>query len=196
MKNVPSYFVQSNGIRLYEQFDVITRSGTWSAPEGVTQVGIILVSGGAGGENGTDGTWEEDGTVGTGGLGGKVWYGNIMLNTGQVTNVIIGDGGQAGENGTATTFGSYSSENGQRFDGYAVIALGTIYGLNGDDGSEINAPANSGNGGGGGVAGQRGITGWDGSQSYIGRYPTAGGFGGKGGSGVAIIFYDIEDEGN
>lgn len=194
MKNVPSYFVQSNGIKLYEQFDVITQSGTWIAPEGVTQIGIILVGGGAGGENGTDGTWDEDGTIGAGGLGGKIWYGNITLNSGQITNVIIGEGGETGENGTATTFGSYSSENGQRFNGYAVIALGAVYGLNGEDGSGINAPANSGNGGGGGAAGQRGITGWDGSQSYIGRYPTDGDSGGKGGSGVAIIFYDIINE--
>lgn len=191
MTNVPAYFVQATGITLYRNFDVFTEDGTWKAPDGVTSATLVLVGGGAGGEPGTDGTWEADGEPGAGGKGGKVWFSTISLNAGQVFDVKIGLGGSPGNAGGATTAGSsYSSANGQYFNGYAIMALGSVYGIDGEDGSGKNAQQKTGNGGGGGAAGTRGLTGWDGSSSHIGRYPTPGGLGGIGGSGIAVIYYD------
>ena len=52
--------------------------------------------------------------------------------------------------GTATTFGAYSSANGQRFNGYTDIANGDVFGRDG-----VTAPLiNSGDGGRGGGDGR------------------------------------------
>lgn len=191
MSNVASSFIQATGITLYEDYDVIVESGTWTAPDGVTSVTIIIIGGGDGGEAGTDGTWFADGVAGAGGLGGKVWFNTIKINRGQIFDVHIGAGGAPGKPGEESTVGgSYSSANGQRFDGYTVLALGNVYGLNGQDGDATSGQDGTGNGGGGGPSGLCGITGWDGYTSYIKRYPTAGGPGGRGGSGAVIFCYD------
>lgn len=212
MTNTQAYFVQSTGATLYENYDILTEDGTWAVPDGVTEVQIIAIGGGAGGENGTDGTWSANGAGGAGGAGGKIWYGTVGVNAGQQLQVHIGAGGAAGTDGDATTVGTYSSANGQRYNGYAVATLGGAYGLNGLDGEigpvgyyqrqlgrwSINVETyngtagrdNTGNGGNGGNGGIRGISGTDGEQTHIKRYPTDGGKGGQGGSGVAIISYD------
>lgn len=190
MTNVPSYFVQATGNTLYDTYEIITDSGTWTAPNNITSIYLILVGGGAGGDSGTDGTWDEDGTPGQGGAGGKVFAQTIAINPGQQSIISIGEGGAPGMPGGETTFGqSYSSANGQEFDGYAILAISGIYGQSGESGTGVAGAENTGNGGGGGAAGLRGVTGTDGSTTIIGRYPTPGAPGASGGSGVAIIMY-------
>lgn len=191
MKNVAANFVQATGLLLYENHDIFTSGGTWTAPSGVTQITFVLIGGGDGGGSGTDGTWEVDGEPGAGGLGGKVLSQTVTINAGQSMAVTIGAGGAAGQAGGATTLGgAYSSANGARMNGFAILALAAVYAQNGEDGSGVIAAANTGNGGGGGTAGLKGVTGSDGYRSYIGRYPTKGGAGAAGGSGIAVIFYD------
>lgn len=109
----------------FQNREIITSSGTWTAPDGVLKLRAILVNGGSGGGTGTDGSWDEAGTDGTDGQGGLVWAGTITINPNQVFNVEIGQGGAPGESGGITKFGSYSAADGQNFDpNYTDIASG------------------------------------------------------------------------
>ena len=77
------------------------------------QPGYIRMSGGQ-----VEAGYGEDGTDGP---GGKVWWGSIHINPSQTFAVRIGKGGRAsggygtpGEEGEETTFGPYSSADGQQ----------------------------------------------------------------------------------
>lgn len=164
MKNVPSYLVQATGAELYTEYLVITRSGSVTLPESVTQIKIMLVGGGDGGESGTS-------APGAGGLGGKILVTTVGVNPGQPFTAVIGRGGEAGSPGEDTTALGRSSADGQRFDGYADIGTGLAFGRSGADGNPVEGAINSGNGGGGG---------------------TARGPGARGGSGCIIIYWEKE----
>jgi len=186
---------------------VFTEDGTWTVPEGVTKVHVVLIGGGDGGGAGywwpsevyepywnrhyvaqygnqrEDGSYEYNVTVwyafvdksnGTKGLpdgetgkGGKVLSRVVAVNPGETMNIVIGHGGAAAlaipsgttpkpfeaehnaTPGTATTFGSYTSDNGERHSGaYTDIFAGGSYAKSGQD----VVTANSGNGGKGGTA--------------------------------------------
>lgn len=187
MQGCQSTLLQADGSFLFEERVVITADGTWAAPAGVTTLRLILVGGGSGGENGTDGTWLENGAAGEDGAGGLIWIGTIDINDGHTFSVSIGVGGSAGQVGTATVFGQYSSANGQTFSpNYTDIASGEAYARSG-----VPAPApNTGDGGRGGSAGKIGNEHEEDGETVVDNYPTEGGAGVSGASGCAIIYWD------
>lgn len=188
MQGCQSVLLQADGAYLYESSEVITESGTWTAPSGVTQLRVYVVGGGSGGTPGTDGTWEDYGTPGTDGAGGYVWVGTISINSGQQFAVSIGQGGAPAQPGTATTFGQYSSANGQQYaSGYTDIASGNVYARTG-----VRSPQpNSGGGGfrgGAGTPGQK-TTDEQGNEVIV-AYPGQGTNGKAGASGCVVVYWD------
>lgn len=197
LRNCQSVFLQADGAFLYEGRAVITASGQWTAPAGATQLRLILVGGGAGGQPGTDGTWDSAGAEGAAGQGGYVWAGTITINPEQVFDVTIGQGGGIGQEGTATIFGQYSSANGQQYDpNYTDVASGDAFARDG-----VAAPApNTGDGGAGGAGGVQGnrheesftFTGGGGTRVVIDNYPGEGSPGIPGASGCVVVYWDKE----
>lgn len=198
LMNCGSVFLQADGAFLFEGRTVITESGTWTAPaEAGTTLRVILVGGGSGGSSGTNGTWDAAGTDGTDGEGGLVWAGTITINPEQVFEVTIGQGGGIGQDGTATTFGQYSSANGQNFSpNYTDVTSGNAYARDG-----VSAPIpNTGDGGVKGIGGIKGNRHYEqrydsdgfpaGSELVIDNYPTNGTPGTPGASGCVVIYWD------
>lgn len=135
-----------------QQKVVLTGSGSFVVPSGVTTLTVVLIGGGGGGAagaDGTDGTWEftgyafrgypdlpplgQDingvfgerglgGVAGIGGAAGKVLRATIAVSPGSTISFACGAGGAGaaaggdqetrGADGTPTTFGAYSSANG------------------------------------------------------------------------------------
>lgn len=198
LQGCQSVLLQADGAFLYEGRTVLTESGTWTAPaEAGTTLRVILVGGGSGGSSGTNGTWDAAGTDGTDGEGGLVWAGTITINPEQVFDVTIGQGGGIGQEGTATTFGQYSSANGQNFSpNYTDITSGNAYSR---DGVSIPIP-NTGDGGVKGIGGIKGNRHYEqrydsdgfpaGSKLVIDNYPTDGTPGTPGASGCVVIYWD------
>ena len=198
LMNCGSVFLHADGAFLFEGRTVITESGTWTAPaEAGTTLRVILVGGGSGGSSGTNGTWDAAGTDGTDGEGGLVWAGTITINPEQVFEVTIGQGGGIGQDGTATTFGQYSSANGQNFSpNYTDVTSGNAYARDG-----VSAPIpNTGDGGVKGIGGIKGNRHYEqrydsdgfpaGSKLVIDNYPTDGTPGTPGASGCVVIYWD------
>lgn len=106
----------------YDTVEVLTEDGTWTVPEGVTNLRIVLIGGGAGGNPGekggeakyagdyshTDSSLSDTtryqsgygyyyggdgGSGGAGGLGGKIMQSTLKVVEGDVFNVSIGQGG-------------------------------------------------------------------------------------------------------
>ena len=117
----------------------ITQSGTWTVPSGVGTIDIFLCGGGGGGGNGGS-------TTGGGGGGGGYttmqWA--VKVTPGQQFNVVIGAGGAAGQDGGATSFGSYSVAGGKA--GYSGLVTGGAGGCGGGNGWRTSV-VNAGNGG-------------------------------------------------
>lgn len=191
MQNLPAVFLQADGAYLFNSRVYLTGEGTWTAPSGVTQLFVILVGGGDGGEDGTAGTMEEDGKTGAAGQGGYVYAATIGINDGQSFTYACGEGGAAnGGNGTATTFGTRTSASGRRYNGYTDIRSGDVYARDG-----VKAPlAGSGDGGNGGKAGRRGRTRTGANGETITVKPTPGGPGVAGVSGCIVIWYVSESD--
>lgn len=132
LADLPSTLLQADGTLLYNRRAVLTGSGTWTVPAGVTTVLAILVSGGDAGTDGTDGSFDGAGTDGADGLGGKVLAQSLPVNPGAVLAYACGAGGTApGGLGTATTFSTLSSARGTRYNGYTDIRSGDVYGRDG-----------------------------------------------------------------
>ena len=147
LQGCQSKLLQADGSYLYARSVVLTESGKWTAPAGVTHIRVAIGQGGQGGGHGKDGYVHGSGTLpgsdvaagygedGAPGLGGKVWYDSLTINAGQTFDVSIGKGGEAavrkgdaGLEGEETTFGVYSSANGQRYaNGYTDINSGDSY---------------------------------------------------------------------
>ena len=141
----------------YTHVAVLTGSGTWSIPqEARKKCRAVLIGGGTGGEAGLKG---EDsggdlnnnvdppgngGEPGAPGLGGKIL--SVEINLTGMTSIAYscGAGGKRGlhgdtptpaEEGGDTTFGQYTSADGERSaSGCANLFSGDIYGLTGKDG--------------------------------------------------------------
>ena len=193
MQGCQSTLLQADGSFLFESREVITESGTWTAPSGVTQLRVICVGKGQNGTDGTDGTWSEAGVAGVDGTGGKVWAGTIQINPQQVFSITIGD---------ESVFGQYSSANGQTYQyGYTDVASGDSFARTG-----VQAPIpGSGDGGAGGKAGVKGnrhtetirgedeegnpTTDW---VTVIDNYPTEGTPGIDGVLGCVVVYWDKE----
>lgn len=139
--------IQADGSYLFTEFVVITESGQWQGPPGVTEIRPVLGGGGQGSSPGQDGFVGGSGNIpgsgvtagqgekGLDGQGGKVWFGVVTINEGQIFDVHLGAGGAPsdtygvpGELGEDTTFGPYSSANGQIYEGgYTDIANGQVF---------------------------------------------------------------------
>ncbi len=168
-----SRLLQADGSYLYEAFAVIRQDGSWQAPEGVTRLRVVIGSGGQGGGRGQDGFVGGSGNIpgsgvssgegkpGVDGQGGRIWYGVIDINPGQIFEVKLGAGGapggvygSAGALGTDTTFGPYSSANGKYYDiGYTDIANGQVFARTGVP-APLPGTADGGKGGKGGEPGE------------------------------------------
>lgn len=148
----------------YDERVILTGSGEWTVPEGVTSLRVVLVEHGADGLDGSSGasggsvslivtsteakpggTWSRQpgaggagGAGGEGGLGGRILSADLDVFSGTVF---------AYSADTETTFGTLSAQNGSRSDaGFTDPVTGDVFGKKGDDGSA------GGDGGGGGSA--------------------------------------------
>lgn len=235
MRGCKATLLQADGSYLFEEFAVIRQSGVWKAPANVknNQLRVVIGSGGQGGGRGQDGQWEaagssnisfsgyipKEGEKGVDGNGGRVWYGVITINPEQEFEVNLGEGGapgsvygQAGSLGQDTTFGAYSSADGEYYDvGYTDIANGQVFARTG-----VEAPLDgTGDGGAGGKGGEPG----EGYLEFVentfqppssedrpgtpitGHYewvttkePGPGGPGVKGAKGFVMVTWDKEEE--
>ena len=221
LQGCQSVLLQADGAFLFEEMAVITQSGTWTAPAGVTRLRVVIGQGGQGGGHGADGTMGTlasdysigndglNGNNGSSGQGGKIWFGTIDINPEQSFQVTIGQGGapaaQAGipgDIGGETTFGPYSSANGEVYPlGYTDIASGDSYGRTGVA-SPADGTSDGGQGGEGGMAGYREYSGrtpvYNNQGEEIGFHvnystvvkPTPGKPGKAGASGFVLVYWD------
>lgn len=146
--------IQPEGYDAYTDGDLLTESGTWTVPAGVTVLQVILVGGGWAGENGDDGTENQDGLDGWNGRGGYVYATGLNVHPGQTIPLTIGQGGQRwGQQPGETRFGGLSSAYGRQYEpSYTDIRSASSYGRTG-----VQAPRpGSGDGGKGGKGGARG----------------------------------------
>ena len=220
LQGCQSKLLQADGSYLYDAFEIIRESGQWTAPAGVTHLRLVLGQGGQGGGYGGDGYVAGSGVLpgsgvaagygdpGTDGLGGKVWFDTVTINAGQTFNVSLGEGGAAatqqgveGEEGGETTFGVYSSANGQRYpNGYTDIANGQVFARTG-----VAVPeSGTGDGGKGGDGGDPGQGYWKqlfwddgrprGWDFVVTKEPGKGKPGKAGASGFVMVTWDRSEE--
>lgn len=148
---VTGYVPTASG-NYYSGLSVFTEDGTYTATKD-GKIRVVLISGGDGGEAGQAGENGEEGstsgngnpgaggTPGAGGKPGKVFVATLEVKKGQTYSVKIGVGGAGAVfggtpgKGTATTFGSYSSESGYIPDnGYVALISGETYATPGNEG--------------------------------------------------------------
>ena len=141
----------------YTHVAVLTGSGTWSIPEEARKkVRAVLIGGGSGGEAGLKGEDSggdlnnnvdppgKGGEPGAPGLGGKILSVEVDLTGMTSIAYSCGAGGKRGIHGDTptpateggdTTFGQFTSANGERSaSGCANLFSGDIYGLAGKEG--------------------------------------------------------------
>ena len=220
LQGCQSKLLQADGSYLYDAFEIIRESGTWTAPPGVTHLRLVLGQGGQGGGYGGDGYVAGSGVLpgsgvaagygapGTDGLGGKVWFDTVTINAGQTFSVSLGAGGAAatqqgaeGSEGGETTFGVYTSANGQRYpNGYTDIANGQVFARTG-----VAVPeSGTGDGGKGGDGGDPGQGYWEqvfwddgrprGWDFVVTKEPGKGKPGKAGASGFVMVTWDRSEE--
>ena len=200
MTGLTSNFVQPDGGLLYSDYDLITESGSWQVPTGVTAIRVVVGGGGDGGRNGSNGSYSSKGADGADGAGGKILVQNMQVNAGQSISISIGAGGAAGQPGGNTTCGVLSSADGQVYDpSYTDIMTGNTYGRTG-----VAEPlAGTSDGGKGGAGGRKGnkhtvkytVSNPDGTvevktKTVIDNTPGSGATGKTGASGFVLIYYD------
>ena len=217
LRGCESVLLQADGSFLFESMAVITESGTWTAPAGVTRLRVIIGGGGQGSGPGQAGQWESagdshisfsgyrgvPGNPGVSGEGAKIWFGTIDINPQQVFQVSIGPGGepgtvygQSGAQGGDTSFGVYSSADGDVYpNGFADIASGNSYGRPGVQ-SPLSGSGDGAAGGAGGTAGA-GHTEWvpgivsGGHNEWVVTVEPGPGQPGKAGaSGFVAVYWD------
>ena len=131
----------------YDYVQVLTGSGVWTVPEGVTSVTVVLIGPGTGGSGGkpgspggaygygsygvgsetvhylTAGLPGDGGEPGTPGTPGKVFQTTLSVTPGQQIPYLCPDGGagggpsSAGQQAQPTTFGALSSASGSVLEG-------------------------------------------------------------------------------
>ena len=190
---------QPDTSQYYDKRVVLTGSGTWTVPDGVTAARYVLIGSGGGGSRGQDGTdgtrkyvhFDGSGTYsggpgvggaggagGVAGLCGKVLQGEMELTPGAQIAYSAGPGGtagqapgEAGQAGTDTTFGTLTSADGTRPEsGYVDTVTGETLCLPGAEGV-------AGGNGGDGASG----TGTGGSGGDAASWTGGSGAEGKGG---------------
>lgn len=187
--------------------ELLTNSGTWTVPDGVTRLTAVLIGGGSGGkkgENGKQGTvgtgssssggasysagkGGEGGAGGAGGAPGRVLRLDLPVVAGQTFSFVCGargTGGASPTSGTETTFGDYSSINGVLSEsGYHDPVTGKRYAIAGKNGLP------GGKGGNGGSASSSGYNAGD-SGGNVNDY-----HGGSGGNGSMEDQHDWQPPG-
>lgn len=172
LQNCRSVLLQADGSFMFEERRVLTGEGSFHIPAGVSQARLLIVSGAQGGSRGQDGYFNTgtipgggvtsgEGAKGLDGHGGYVWSGVINVNPDTDYAYSCGKGGKAsdtygvaGEEGTHTTFGVYSSANGAVYTpSYTDLASGDAYGRPGVE-KPLDGTGDGGAGGKGGEAGQ------------------------------------------
>lgn len=203
LRNAQSTLLQADGVFLYEGREIITQDGTWTAPTGATKLRVIVVNGGAGGQDGTDGTWERNGVKGADGLGGKVYTETIDINANQAFAVTIGKGGDIGRAGGVTTFGALSGANGEVYSpSFTDIENGDAFARTGVV-KPLNGTGDGGRGGNGGEKGKQrqvtqqiaipslgGVVVKPITMTVIDNYPQSGGKGTKGADGCVVVYWN------
>ena len=140
-------FTPSGAVTGYENRVLLDTGNSWTVPEGVEEIRVVLVGGGTGGAGGSTGetaSSSEGGEGGEGGAGGEgalIFDAVIPVTPETVFNYTIGEGGEGGisdtpgTEGEETTFGSYSSSDGNRSAyGYVDPMSGTLLGMQGNKG--------------------------------------------------------------
>ena len=182
---------------LVNTVEIISQSGTWTVPNGVTEIRAVLISGGHGGQGGTGGSgcaftigYAKDGSTigpvdsdgigasggqpGNPGMGGRVYIAEMSVSPGQQISVSIGSGGSGGAGGA----GGPRSSNGP---GSASSSDGSP-GTDGAEGNETtfgSLSSNSGTSSSGGFVevisgivyaaqGENGLPGGNGGGTYNG----------------------------
>ena len=207
MRNMPSYLVQSPNDSTYQNKVVLTGTGTWTGPDGVTQIKVTVIQGGTGGRGGGGGImvyrgWSSpDDTVGGDpGAGGKALIVEIGINAGQEFSYSCGAAGVGGAGGGEGANGSYGAEGGETTFGQFTSANGKLY-ANGlmdiQTGAVYASPGNStaAGYGCGGVGGKQGENGYmydemDGNivvDTVVAKEPTPGTKGADGKPGCVIV---------
>ena len=158
----------------YDTVEVLTEDGTWTVPDGVTNLRVVLIGGGAGGDSGergengesTDEATNSNGSLrpgkggkggkgGSAGRGGKVYTVELKVSPNDKFDVEIGakgvggeyspDSANAGTAGADTSFDVYTSKDGAATpNGFTEPTTGITYGVWGTDGI---AGADGGDGG-------------------------------------------------
>lgn len=132
-------YIPQGAISGYQNYILLTGSGSWTVPSGCTKIRLIIVgagSGGGGGKRGTAGTNSKEnvpgnggngGEAGTAGSGGKIFELTVDVVAGNVFTYNCGTGGVGGKgetssqsqsngtSGSATKFGNYSSDSGRKY---------------------------------------------------------------------------------
>lgn len=159
-----SNFIRGDGLFLFENRVQILEDGTWTVPEGVFRIRVVLVGHGKAGSSGSSGQWNNNrnglpgggyeypqapnggwGVNGANGSGGKIWDGILDVNPTQVLQIHFSS--------SDTTLWNYSSGNGKVYpNGYTDVATGDVFGRSGV------SPATPGSGD-GGVGGKGGSAG-------------------------------------
>ena len=152
---------------------LLTGSGTWTVPAGVTSVTVVLIGAGSGGKRGTNGAagtaYGASGNIppvgnpisapagkggaggigGAGGASGKIFRLEITVSPGQTVAFacgIKGTGGASPTAGTETVFGSYTSASGSQSEtGYTDPVTGARYAIPGTNGVDGGAGGDGGN---------------------------------------------------
>lgn len=200
----------------YTAVDILTGSGVYTVPEGVGDtIRVVIIGGGTGGwsgdkgGNGNPGGLDytklypgEGGAVGQGGIGGRILIKTLEVSAGDTFNYASGKGGaggvctsegtQAGKEGTASTFGGFTSADGTASStGYTDVISHIVYGSSGDAGLYAGATGGEGSNYGDGTAGGDvtvdGITYHGGAGSKYREKSSSKGtyYGGAGGGGAA-----------
>ena len=163
----------------YDYVEVLSGQGTWTGPEGITDITAVLIGKGQDGQAGQNGqpsentkiivtseeskgggTWScSAGTPGVGGEGGEGGEGGKILRV----EMEIPMSGGITYNTTAdeVVFGEYTSANGTAMpSGYTDLLTGTVYAKRGNDGVK------GGDGGDGGDLSDH-TDGYDGESVYV-----------------------------
>ena len=205
-------YVPEGVVSGYQNYTLLTGVGRWVVPNSAGDtIRAILIGAGTGGEAGgagEDGGSGEEGSRdfrsvadigegglggagGAGGTGGKIYEVTLLVKPGDPFTYSCGTGGLGGSSngaeggvGSATIFGSLTSEAGRFFPyGYEEKKTGNVYGRNGENGE---AGADGGRGGYYPDTASRVLFGQDGKDfpPYIG---------GEGASGEYSNYVELDD---
>lgn len=188
-------------LQLKDGEEIFRSNGTFTVPEGITQITVIACGGGGGGAYAPV-------SAGSGGGGASCIKNTYTVTPGQSIVITIGKGGESDKDGTATVVGSLVTcpGGGGGKTGAEAEAGGTSGGAGGGKGGGAKSPSTYeegqpglygkggtavvGSGGGGGSYGDGGNA--SNEKGQDGGYGAGGGSGrkisgGKGGDGLVII---------